>query len=92
MCMVEVPVSPDLTPGNERSCMCHIHDRSFLHVRSGETDTSNTHIDDRSFPGVRSAETDTSNTHIHDRSFPHVRSVETDTTSREEMSGHVCVC
>jgi hypothetical protein len=21
MCMLEVPVSPDLTPGNERSCM-----------------------------------------------------------------------
>ena len=22
MCMLEVPASPDLTPGNERSCMC----------------------------------------------------------------------
>ena len=22
MCMLEVSVSPDLTPGNERSCMC----------------------------------------------------------------------
>ena len=22
MCMLEVYVSPDLTPGNERSCMC----------------------------------------------------------------------
>jgi hypothetical protein len=68
MCMLEVSVSPDLTPG-------------FHGVRSGETDTSNIHTHHRSFPGVRSGETDTSNIHIHDRSFHGVRSGETNTSN-----------
>jgi hypothetical protein len=65
----------------------------YVYVRS-ETDTSSIHIHDRSFPGVRSGETDTSNIYIHDRSFPGVRLGETmfHLTSRQEMSGHVCVC